>query len=71
MARKIEATGQLTTQQKSATNPRAAPTAASSPIRDAATHPKVEPIKKVGTISPPLKPAATVIAVKRIFKRNE
>ena len=39
----------------------------SSPKRDPATQPKVEPIKKVGTISPPLNPAPMVTAVKRIF----
>lgn len=41
--------------------------AGSSPKMDPATQPKVEPIKKVGTISPPLNPAPMVTAVKRIF----
>ena len=35
-----------------------------------ATQPKVAPTKNEGTTSPPLKPAESVTAVKRIFKRN-
>ena len=58
-----EATGQLTTPQNSAINPTAAPKEGSSPNNGATTQPKVEPTKKVGTISPPLKPAPYVRAV--------
>ena len=36
----------------------------------AATQPKVAPVKKMGTISPPLKPAPKVSAVNSIFSRN-
>ena len=64
----MEATGQFTTPQKSATRPIAAPNDGSSPKKPAAVQPKVAPIKKVGTISPPLKPVFIVMAVKSIFR---
>ena len=53
--------------QKIAEKPIAAPIDGSSPMKGAATQPKVEPTKNAGTISPPLKPEAMVIAVNSIF----
>lgn len=35
-----------------------------------AKHPNVAPIKKVGTTSPPLYPASSVMAVNKIFQMN-
>ena len=67
-AKNAEAKGQFVTPQKSAVIPIAAPKSAGSPKSNAAAPPKVAPINKVGTISPPLKPAATQMQVKRIFK---
>ena len=43
---------------------------AESPSNGPATQPKVAPMKKEGTISPPLKPAPKVSAVKIILSRN-
>ena len=40
------------------------------PVNVPKRQPKLAPIKKVGTISPPLKPAPRVRAVKMIFKRK-
>lgn len=68
--KKIEARGALTQAQNMAVSPKAAATPGSKPNSVPAKHPKVEPIKKTGTISPPLKPAPKVNAVKIIFKRN-
>lgn len=66
----MEATGQFTTPQKSATRPIAAPNDGSSPKKPAAVQPKVAPIKKVGTISPPLKPVFIVMAVKAFSEQR-
>ena len=65
-----EAIGQFTTPQKTEISPIAAPKLGCSPSRLPVTFPKVAPIKKDGTISPPLKPAAKVIEVKIILKRK-
>ena len=65
-----EAMGLFTTPQNMAISPIAAPNPGSRPRSPPATFPKVAPIKKEGTISPPLYPAAKVIAVNTIFNRN-
>ena len=70
LERIIEAIGQFTTQQKRQTRPIAAPSLGSRPKRGAATQPKVAPTKKVGTISPPLKPKPIVTAVKRSLSKK-
>ena len=62
-----EAMGQLTTPQKSETSPIAAARPGFKPSRLPIVHPKVAPIKKVATISPPLKPAPMVTAVNKIL----
>ena len=64
------AIGQFVTPQNSAVMPSAAAKLGSSPIRGANVQPNVAPMKNVGTISPPLKPASSVSAVNRIFSRN-
>ena len=69
-ARKMEAVGQLTQPQKTATRPMAALKPAGSPRSGPITQPKVAPMKKEGTTSPPLKPAPRVRAVKAIFQRK-
>ena len=66
----MEATGQLTAPQNTATSPRAAPKEAGMPKSGPTTQPKVAPTKNEGTTSPPLNPAESVTAVKRIFKRK-
>ena len=43
---------------------------AGRPSSGPTTQPRVAPMKKVGTTSPPLKPQARVTAVKRIFSRK-
>ena len=70
MLRSKEAIGQFTTPQNMAIIPTAAANPGSRPKREPATLPKVAPMKKEGTISPPLKPAARVMAVKMIFNRK-
>lgn len=65
--RAIEASGQLVTPLKSKTIPRAAPKSTGKPVSVATRAPKVAPIKRVGTISPPLNPKATQIQVKISF----
>lgn len=65
-----EAIGQFTTPQNIDTKPIAAPKPELSPNKDDTAQPKVEPIKNVGTISPPLKPAEIVIAVKIILSKK-
>ena len=62
--------GQLVTPQNSEIIPTAAHSDGSKPVRLPNRHPKVAPMKKDGTISPPLKPAPRVSAVKMIFSRN-
>lgn len=64
---KIEASGQLVTPQNIELIPTAAPSADGRPITPESVAPKVAPIKSVGTISPPLYPAATVITVRINF----
>ena len=66
----MEAIGQLTTEQNIATSPIAAPNPVFNPIIDATRFPNVAPIKKVGTISPPLNPAPRVSAVNIILSKN-
>ena len=61
------AKGHLVTPQKRDAIPIAAPRGAESPKYIAAAPPRAAPIKNVGTISPPLKPADTVITVKSSF----
>ena len=65
-----EATGQLMTPQNSATSPTAAAKDGSIPSNGPTTQPKVAPTKKVGTISPPLKPAPSVRAVSRSLNKK-
>ena len=67
---KIEVIGVFITPQKMETRPRAAPKPGFKPNMVATKLPKVAPMKKVGTISPPLKPAASVMEVKIIFNRK-
>ena len=55
--------GQLVTAQKVATRASAAARPGSSPSSGPTRQPKVEPTKKVGTISPPRKPHPRVMAV--------
>lgn len=62
--------GQLVTPQNSEIMPTAVHSDGSKPVRLPNRHPKVAPMKKDGTISPPLKPAPRVSAVKMIFSRN-
>ena len=62
--------GQLVTPQKAATVPTAPPKEGASPRKGATTQPKVAPQAKVGTISPPRKPAPKVTAVKRSLARK-
>lgn len=64
---RIEVIGQFVTPQKSAISPTAAQTEGENPTIFPKRHQKVAPIKNVGTISPPRKPAPIVIAVKIIF----
>lgn len=59
--------GQLVTPQNSEIMPTAAHSDGSKPVRLPNRHPKVAPMKKDGTISPPLKPAPRVSAVKMIL----
>ena len=65
-----EAIGELVTPQKTAIMPRAAPTAGGSPRNPAAKQPKVAPMNRDGTISPPRYPPARETAVKTSFSRN-
>ena len=53
MARKMEARGQFTTPQNRAIMEMAAPKAGSRPSSGPTAQPKVAPMNKVGTISPP------------------
>ena len=62
--------GQFVTPQNTETMPMAAHSGALAPVRMANRQPNVAPVKNEGTISPPLKPAPMVSAVKRIFKRK-
>ena len=59
----MDATGQFTAPQKSATRPTAAAKPAGMPSSGPSTQPSVAPMKKVGTTSPPRKPQPRVTAV--------
>lgn len=65
-----EVIGQLVTPQKRETMATAAQSDGEMPVKVPNKHPKVAPIQKDGTISPPLNPAPKVMAVKRIFQKN-
>ena len=54
--RMMEAMGQFTAPQNTATMPTAAPKLAGTPSRPPMKQPKVAPMKNEGMISPPLKP---------------
>ena len=58
------------TPQKRAAIPDAAQMGAGSPRSCPITQPKVAPIHREGTISPPRKPTRMVMAVRRIFQRK-
>lgn len=62
------AMGHFVTPQKIADIPTAAPKGIGRPERAAKVPPRAAPIKNDGIISPPLKPAETVITVKISFK---
>ena len=64
MLKIIDATGQLTTPQNSAIRPSAAPKPGLNPKRLPKKQPKVEPMKKVGTISPPLYPVTYSLLIR-------
>ena len=66
----IEAIGQFVTPQNRASIPVAAQRDGEIPKTCPNRHPNVAPVKKAGTISPPLYPAARVRAVHNIFKRK-
>ena len=66
----MEVSGQLVTPQKTATIPAAAQMDAGIPKKFPSTQPKVAPIQKEGTISPPLKPAFIVRAVSTSFQKK-
>ena len=65
-----EASGQLTAPQNVPTRPTQAANSGGIPRRGPSKQPNVDPMKNVGTISPPLKPTDSVTAVKRILRRN-
>ena len=66
----MEAIGAFVTPQKSEIIPIAAQSEGGNPMREPNRHPKVAPIVKEGTISPPLNPAPSVTAEKSIFQIN-
>ena len=70
MARQQDASGLLVQPQNSATMPSAAPRPGASPSSGATAQPKVAPVKKMGTISPPLNPAPSVMLVNSILSRK-
>ena len=65
-----DVSGQLVTPQNMPTMPQAAHKPTGRPKRGAMALPKVAPTKKVGMISPPLKPPLRVMAVKSILSKN-
>ncbi|CDC68396.1 unknown [Oscillibacter sp. CAG:155] len=69
-AKNMDATGQLVAPQNTAANPSAAANPAGIPSSGPAKQPKVAPTKNDGTTSPPLKPAPSVTAVKRILSKK-
>ena len=66
----MEAIGAFVTPQKSEIIPIAAQRDGGNPMNEANRQPNVAPIVKDGTISPPLNPAPSVIAVNIIFHRK-
>ena len=68
--RMIDAIGQLTAPQKTATRAMAAANCAGMPNIGPTVQPSTAPMNMVGTISPPLKPKPIVTAVKIIFSRK-
>ena len=66
----IEAIGELVTPQNIDTMATAAHKDGDNPKSEPKRQPKAAPIVKEGTISPPLKPAPSVIAVNIIFQRK-
>ena len=69
-AKAIEASGQFVAPQKSKTIPSAAPKVIGILKNPATRAPKVAPIKRVGIISPPLKPVETQMKVKISFNKK-
>ena len=65
-----DVSGQFVTPQKTLTIPQAAHNPIGRPNIGARKLPRVAPIKRVGTISPPLKPPPKVTEVKSIFNRQ-
>ena len=65
-----EVIGQLVTPQKTLVIPTAAQRDGENPRILPKRQPKAAPVKKLGTISPPLKPAPSVSAVKIILRRK-
>ena len=63
--------GQFVTPQNTDTIPTAAQRDGDNPTKLPNRQPKVAPIQKEGTISPPLNPTPRVIAVKIIFHIKE
>ena len=63
-----DVTGQLVTPQNTVTIPQAAHKPTGRPNTGPKKLPRVAPIKRVGTISPPLNPPPRVMAVNKIFK---
>ena len=66
----IEAIGAFVTPQKREIIAIAAQNEVGKPTKEANRQPKVAPIVKDGTISPPLNPAPSVMAVKIIFHKK-
>ena len=64
-----EVMGQFVTPQNTAPIPAAVQRFGANPIKFPNRQPKAAPMKKEGTISPPLYPAAKVTVVKSIFNR--
>ena len=62
--------GLFVTPQNTATIPTAAQRDGDNPTSVPNMHPKVAPMQKEGTISPPLNPTPKVMAVKMIFQKN-
>ena len=66
----MDVMGQFVTPQNTAIMPTAAQREGERPRSCPNRHPNVAPTKKDGTISPPLKPASSVSAVKMIFQKK-
>ena len=65
-----EVIGQFVTPQKTADMPTAVQSVGENPRTFPNRQPNAAPVKRDGTISPPLYPAPSVTAVKSIFKKN-